>query len=112
MFAKLFEDEVLGQFLVVIKYDDAPYVEISCKPPGFGVCTQSFKFQDTEGGEQAAQAFFDKADLQKCKDESMKVFRTAYQLNDDPLTELEDEFEKDLERFLHLEFEKDPDAHD
>lgn len=64
MFAKLYESKEYGQVLVMLDTGDdgTPCVSFYAEPEGFGVCSISSKFKDTEEGWDKAEAFFEKVD--------------------------------------------------
>ena len=60
MFAKLYETD-LGQLLVMraAADDGVPGVRLFFVPAGFGLCSVTAKFEDSEAGVDAADRFFD-----------------------------------------------------
>lgn len=79
-FAKLFETEEYGQILVKLDSDPddhAPEVRFYVNPPDLGVCSFAAGYPDSDEGWDAAQAYFDKCDLEMAVSAAAKVFKTT-----------------------------------
>lgn len=61
-FAKLYADEKIGQILVKLDSCESsrPEVRFFFQPENMGVCSASTGFEDSEGGWDLAERYFDK----------------------------------------------------
>jgi len=76
-FAKLFETEEYGQILVKLDAspdEHEPEVRFYVNPPGLGVCSFAAGYPDSDEGWDAAQACFDKCDLEMAVAAAKEVF--------------------------------------
>lgn len=79
-FAKLFETEEFGQILVKLDAspdEHEPEVRFYVNPPDLGVCSFAAGYPDSDEGWDAAQACFDKCDLQMAVAAAAEVYKTT-----------------------------------
>ena len=77
-FAKLFDRPAYGQVLLKLDVDDEgrPELRWFAHPPGVGVCSLAFGFEDDDAGWGDARRAFDQA-TEKSADEMGRTLRSA-----------------------------------
>lgn len=75
-FAKLFESEKYGQILVVKSTDDydKPSIKFSCEPEGFGICSISANYADTDEGWDKRDVEFEKITIERAEAGAEAIF--------------------------------------
>ena len=81
-FAKLFEDETLGQILVKIDQDEGedgfgPEIRFYVSPPNLGVCSIALKFDDDDEGWGNAEEVFEGITIEQAIGATKEIFEMS-----------------------------------